>query len=120
IPDTPGEVLRHASLAAPRGAVEAAGSTIRDADGREYLDAAGGAIVVDVGHGRRGGAEAIAAQAAPLPHCTREAMAAQASRLAYAHGSAFTTQPLESYASELGGLLPIDDPAIYPVSGGSE
>ena len=28
-------------------------STIRDAAGREYLDAAGGAIVVNVGHGRR-------------------------------------------------------------------
>ena len=33
-------------------AVEAHGSTIRDATGREYLDAAGGAIVVNVGHGR--------------------------------------------------------------------
>jgi 4-aminobutyrate aminotransferase-like enzyme len=33
-------------------AVEASGSTIRDATGREYLDAAGGAVVVNVGHGR--------------------------------------------------------------------
>jgi hypothetical protein len=89
----------------PPVAVEAYGSTIRDADGREYLDAAGGAIVVNVGHGRR----EIAA-----------AMADQAGRLAYAHGSAFTTEPLEAYAREVAVHLPVDDPAIYPVSGGSE
>lgn len=86
-------------------AVEGHGSTIRDAAGREYLDAAGGAIVVNVGHGR----ESIA-----------RVLAAQAARLSYAHGSAFTTEPLEAYAAEVGPLLPVDDPAIYPVSGGSE
>ena len=48
------------------------------------------------------------------------AMAEQAGRVAYAHGSAFTTEPLERYAAEVGPLLPVDDPAIYPVSGGSE
>jgi hypothetical protein len=47
-------------------------------------------------------------------------MADQAGRLAYAHGSTFTTEPLEAYASEIGPRLPVDDPAIYPVSGGSE
>ena len=40
--------------------------------------------------------------------------------LAYAHGSAFTTEPLERYAERLGPRLPMADPAIYPVSGGSE
>src|SRR6478609_10594893 len=89
----------------PPVAVEAHGTTIVDADGREYLDAAGGAIVVNVGHGR---AEIAAV------------MAAQATRLAYAHGSAFTTEPLEAYAREVAVHLPVDDPAIYPVSGGSE
>ena len=89
----------------PPVAIEAFGSTIRSADGREYLDAAGGAIVVGIGHGRA----SVAA-----------AMAEQAGRLAYAHGSAFTTEPLEAYASEVGRHLPIDEPAIYPVSGGSE
>ena len=48
------------------------------------------------------------------------AMADQAGRLAYAHGSAFTTEPLEAYAREVARHLPVDDPAIYPVSGGSE
>ena len=47
-------------------------------------------------------------------------MAGQAGRLAYAHGSAFTTEPLEAYAAEVAAVLPVDDPAIYPVSGGSE
>ena len=86
-------------------AVEAQGATIRDAAGKEYLDAAGGAVVVNVGHGRRSIADTIAAQA---------------SRLAYAHGSAFTTEVLEEYAAEVGPRLPIEDPYLYPVSGGSE
>jgi adenosylmethionine-8-amino-7-oxononanoate aminotransferase len=47
-------------------------------------------------------------------------MADQVRRLAYAHGSAFTTEPLETYAATVGEVLPVDDPAIYPVSGGSE
>ena len=89
----------------PPVAVEAHGSTIIDANGREYLDAAGGAIVVNVGHGRTEIARV---------------MAEQAGRLAYAHGSTFTTEPVEAYAAEVGRYLPVDDPAIYPVSGGSE
>ena len=100
-----GRVFRRSSLADPPVAVEAHGCTIRDAAGREYLDAAGGAIVVNVGHGR---------------HEIAAAMADQAGRLAYAHGGAFTTEPLEAYAREVGPHLPVDDPAIYPVSGGSE
>ncbi len=40
-------------MADPPVAVSAVGSTIRGADGHDYLDAAGGAIVVNVGHGRR-------------------------------------------------------------------
>jgi adenosylmethionine-8-amino-7-oxononanoate aminotransferase len=49
-----------------------------------------------------------------------EVMAALASRLAYAHGSVFTNEPLEAYAQAIGRHLPVDGPAIYPVSGGSE
>jgi adenosylmethionine-8-amino-7-oxononanoate aminotransferase len=100
-----GRVFRRSTVTDPPIAVEAFGSTIRDASGREYLDAAGGAIVVNVGHGR----SEIAA-----------AMADQAGRLAYAHGSAFTTEPLEAYAREVAPHLPVDGPALYPVSGGSE
>ena len=100
-----GRVFRRSLDPALPVAVEAHGSTIRDAAGREYLDAAGGAIVVNVGHGRASIARVLADQAG---------------RLSYAHGSAFTTEPLEAYATEIGPLLPVDDPAIYPVSGGSE
>ncbi len=83
----------------------AVGATIWDADGRAYLDAAGGAVVVGIGHGR---AEVAAV------------MAAQAGRVAYAHGTMFTSDALERYAAEVGSLLPLDAPAVYPVSGGSE
>jgi adenosylmethionine-8-amino-7-oxononanoate aminotransferase len=100
-----GRVFRRAVSPDPPVAVEAFGSTIRDSTGREYLDGAGGAIVVNVGHGRREIADA---------------MAAQAGRLAYAHGSVFTNEPLEAYAAAVSRHLPLDDPAIYPVSGGSE
>jgi adenosylmethionine-8-amino-7-oxononanoate aminotransferase len=86
-------------------AVRAEGAEIWDATGRRYLDAAGGAIVVNVGHGRASVARA---------------MADQASRIAFAHGTAFTSEALEAYAAEVGPLLPLDEPAIYPVSGGSE
>jgi hypothetical protein len=89
----------------PPIAASASGSTIVDTEGREYLDAAGGAVVINVGHGRREIADAIADQAG---------------RLSYAHGSAFTTEPLERYAAEVGERLPIDEPYLYPVSGGSE
>jgi len=83
----------------------AEGSTIWDAEGRRYLDAAGGAIVVGIGHGN-----ALVAAA----------MAEQAGRVAYAHGTQFTSEPLERYAEEVAALLPMDDARIYPVSGGSE
>jgi hypothetical protein len=100
-----GRVFSRASSPNPLVAAEAHGSTIVDAAGREYLDAAGGAIVVNVGHGRREIADA---------------MAAQAWRVSYAHGSVFTSEALERYATAVGAHLPMDDPAIYPVSGGSE
>jgi adenosylmethionine-8-amino-7-oxononanoate aminotransferase len=99
-----GRVFQRAA-GTPLVAARAEGSTIWDADGRAYLDAAGGAVVVGIGHGR----ESIA-----------RVMAEQVGRLAYAHGSVFTSEPLEAYAREVGRHLPQDDPAIYPVSGGSE
>jgi adenosylmethionine-8-amino-7-oxononanoate aminotransferase len=86
-------------------AVRAEGAWIEDAAGKRYLDAAGGAIVVNVGHGDR---DVI------------QAMTAQADRTSYMHGTAFTTEALEGYAADLAPLLPMDDPRIYPVSGGSE
>jgi adenosylmethionine-8-amino-7-oxononanoate aminotransferase len=104
-PRSRGRVFRRSLLSDPPVAVASNGSTIHDADGRTYIDGAGGAIVVNVGHGR----SSIA-----------DVMADQVRRLAYAHGSAFTTEPLETYAAAVAEVLPVDDPAIYPVSGGSE
>src|ERR1035437_1575420 len=86
-------------------ASRAEGTTIWDADGRAYLDAAGGAIVVNVGHGRQS---------------IVDAMERQARAFTYVHGTTFTSEPLEAYARAVGRYLPVDDPAIYPVSGGSE
>jgi len=100
-----GRVFRRSLMAEPPVAVESTGATITDSTGKTYIDAAGGAIVVNVGHGRASIADA---------------MADQVRRLAYAHGSAFTSGPLETYAAAVGEVLPLDSPAIYPVSGGSE
>ena len=86
-------------------AVHAEGVWITAADGSRYLDGAGGAIVVNVGHGVPEVIEAI----------ERQLRATQ-----YVHGTMFTTEALEAYADEVAPLLPIDDPYLYPVSGGSE
>jgi adenosylmethionine-8-amino-7-oxononanoate aminotransferase len=86
-------------------AVRAAGASIWDANGKRYLDGAGGAIVVGIGHGNDD---------------VVRAMAEQAGRVGFAHGTQFTTEALEAYAAELAPLLPMDDARIFPVSGGSE
>ena len=86
-------------------AVRAKRSRIWDADGKSYLDAAGGAVVVGVGHGAD---EVI------------RAMQDQARRVAYVHGTQLTSPALEEYASALAELLPMVGARVYPVSGGSE
>jgi adenosylmethionine-8-amino-7-oxononanoate aminotransferase len=86
-------------------AVRGEGAWIVDADGHRYLDGAGGAIVVGVGHGDRS---------------LVDAMAGQSARTSYVHGTAFTTDALEGYADAVAPLLPLDEPRVYPVSGGSE
>ena len=83
----------------------AEGACLWDTEGRRYLDGAGGAIVVGIGHGD---AEVV------------RAMTDQASRAAYAHGTQFTSEALEAYVDELASLLPMDGARVYPVSGGSE
>lgn len=86
-------------------AERAEGAVVWDSAGKSYIDAAGGAIVVGIGHGDR---EVIAA------------LADQAAHVAYVHGTQFTTDALEGYARELAPLLPVTDARMYPVSGGSE
>ncbi|MDM0079814.1 aspartate aminotransferase family protein [Variovorax sp. J31P179] len=93
--------LRHT----PPVAIAASGMTIRDAAGRDYLDASGGAAVSSLGHGHP---DVIAA------------MHAQVDRLAYAHTSFFTTEVAEQLADELIGGAPEGMSHVYLVSGGSE
>jgi adenosylmethionine-8-amino-7-oxononanoate aminotransferase len=102
---TPTHVFgRTLSRALPH-AERARGALIWDRDGKRYIDAAGGAVVVGVGHG---------------DETVVRAMSDQALRLAYAHGTMFTSEPLERYAAELAAVLPLPSARIYPVSGGSE
>ncbi|MGO4395588.1 aspartate aminotransferase family protein [Variovorax sp. M-6] len=93
--------LRHT----PPVAVSASGMTIRDAAGRDYLDASGGAAVSSLGHGHP---DVIAA------------MHAQIDKLAYAHTSFFTTEVAEQLADELIRTAPEGMSHVYLVSGGSE
>jgi len=93
--------LRHT----PPVAASAQGMFIRDAEGREYLDASGGAAVSSLGHGHP---EVMAA------------MHAQIDTLAYAHTSFFTSEVAEQLADELIGSAPEGMSHVYLVSGGSE
>ncbi len=81
------------------------GVTLYGADGRRYLDASGGPLVVNIGHGVRSVAEAMAAQAA---------------QVAYVHGERFTTAALEAYSGRLAARVPLPDPRFYYLSGGAE
>ena len=93
--------LRHT----PPAAVSASRMTIRDAAGRTYLDACGGAAVSSLGHGHP---DVLAA------------MHAQIDRLAYAHTSFFTSEVAEELADELISTAPAGMSHVYLVSGGSE
>jgi hypothetical protein len=88
-------------------AVRGEGCYIFTADGRRFLDAAGGAAVVTIGHG-------VASVA--------RAMAEQAERLAYVHSSQFVTPVAAELSRRLLDLAPsnIRRGRVYLTSGGSE
>ncbi|MFZ5917927.1 MAG: aspartate aminotransferase family protein [Chloroflexota bacterium] len=81
------------------------GVYLYDTAGQRYIDAAGGALVTNIGHGVT---EIV------------EAMAAQARRVAFAHGTQFTSQAIEDYAAAMAEVSPLPDTRVYMVSGGSE
>jgi hypothetical protein len=85
--------------------VRGEGCRLFDEGGREYLDAAGGAFVANLGHG--------------VPEVAN-AIAAQARTLAYVNGTAFTHEPVETLAAELAALCPGDLDLVYPLGSGSE
>jgi adenosylmethionine-8-amino-7-oxononanoate aminotransferase len=89
-------------------AMRGEGCFLFTSEGQQYLDAAGGAAVVTIGHG----VEAIG-----------QAMAAQAQLLAYVHSSQFSNAPAEHLASKLLVMAPPSLAAsgrVYFTSGGSE
>ncbi len=86
-------------------AVRGQGISLFDQDGRQYLDASGGAAVSCLGHGHP---DVIAA------------IKTQLDQVAYAHSSFFTTQACEDLADCLAGAAPGDLDHVYFVSGGSE
>jgi adenosylmethionine-8-amino-7-oxononanoate aminotransferase len=85
--------------------VHGEGCYVYDDSGRRYLDGSGGAFVANVGHGVPEIAEAIGAQAA---------------RLGYVNGTAFTHEPVEELAGEIARLSPGDLELVYPLCSGSE
>ena len=85
--------------------MSAKGVFIRDATGKEYIDASGGAAVSCLGHSHP---DVLAA------------MREQLDRLAYAHTSFFTTDVAEELADELVAHAPEGIEHVYFVSGGSE
>ena len=89
-------------------AVRGEGCWIITADGRRFLDAAGQAAVINIGHG-----------VAEIGH----AMAEQSSQLAFAHTSQFQSAPAEKLAARLLQLAPPNfqnGGRVYFTSGGSE
>jgi adenosylmethionine-8-amino-7-oxononanoate aminotransferase len=86
-------------------AKSARGVWIEDSEGNRYLDASGGAIVVNVGHGREEIAKAVYEQ---ILACH------------YVHPTMFTTRPAENLASALANHSPQGLDRFYFLSSGSE
>jgi adenosylmethionine-8-amino-7-oxononanoate aminotransferase len=84
----------------------AEGVFLWDKNGRRYLDGSGGACVVSIGHG--------------VPE-VRAAMLAQADRLAFSHGSHFTSEAAMECAERICSMIPNKHlNKVYFLSGGSE
>jgi adenosylmethionine-8-amino-7-oxononanoate aminotransferase len=89
-------------------AVRGEGCWLYSADGGKFLDAAGQAAVINIGHG--------------VPEIGR-AMAEQSSKLAFAHTSQFHSPPAEKFAARLLSMAPPNfrkGGRVYFTSGGSE
>jgi len=86
-------------------AVKSDGVWIEDQQGRRYLDASGGAVVVNAGHGRQEIAQAVYDQILAYD---------------YVHPSMFTTPAAEALAAALAAHAPEGIDRFYFLSGGSE
>jgi adenosylmethionine-8-amino-7-oxononanoate aminotransferase len=76
-----------------------------DADGKRYIDASGGPVLVNIGYGV---AEVI------------QAMTGQATAAAYLHATMFTSQALEEYSAALAEVTPLENPRFFYLDSGSE
>ena len=103
--DIPGHVFPRKLQKPLPMADRAKGLEIVDTDGRRYLDASGGATVLNVGHGRKEVARAVCDQ---IIQCD------------YAHPGTFTNSPVEELAKALAGHAPPGIDRFYFLSGGSE
>jgi hypothetical protein len=83
--------------------VNARGCWLEDDTGKRYLDASGGAFVVNIGHG-----------VAEIGN----AMAEQAARVGYVNGTMFTHDPVEALADEVACRSNLD--YVYFLGSGSE
>ncbi|MEJ5375033.1 MAG: aminotransferase class III-fold pyridoxal phosphate-dependent enzyme [bacterium] len=86
-------------------ALRARGVWIEDSEGKRYLDASGGALVANVGHGREEIARAV-----------KEAILS----LSYVHGTMFTNDPVEKLAASLSRHAPAGIECFYFLTSGSE
>ncbi|MCX5834613.1 MAG: aspartate aminotransferase family protein [Deltaproteobacteria bacterium] len=83
----------------------AEGVYIYDRDGRQYIDGSGGAAVVNIGHGVKE---------------IEKAMLKQASRIAFTHGTHFTSEAATDLAERIVRMCPPSLSRVYFLSGGSE
>jgi adenosylmethionine-8-amino-7-oxononanoate aminotransferase len=107
-----GEAPRHGGNVFPRKldgrlieAVKAKGVWIEDAAGKRYIDASGGPILANVGHGREEIARAVGDQ---IRTCD------------YVHGTMFTTAVVEELAQSLADHAPAGLDRFYFLSTGAE
>lgn len=81
------------------------GVYVFDRAGKRYLDGSGGAVVVSIGHN--------------VPE-VREAILRQAGRIAFTHGTQFTSEAAVALAARIVALSPEPMSRVYFLSGGSE
>jgi len=86
--------------------VEGEGAVVRDANGKEYIDATAGLWFCNVGYGRQEIADAVAEQLSKLS--------------AYSSFGAYTTDASIRLADRLAELSPLDDTVVFLASGGSD
>lgn len=85
--------------------VRAEGSYLWDVNGKRYLDAASGALVTNIGHGRRDIANVAAKQMQEVD---------------FVHGSQFISRPFEDLTEALEPFTPTGSWRFFATSGGSE